>query len=442
MKKIILFGILLFLSATARPQFSPQPGSSKIKMKLLKLNFLGSALYLAAHPDDENTRVIAFLAQERHAETAYLALTRGDGGQNLIGPEIRDELGAIRTQELQAARRTDGGKQFFSRANDFGFSKSAEEAFALWGKDEILSDVTLTYRKFQPDVIITRFPPDSRAGHGHHTASALLAIEAFDKAAQPDFLPEQVKQYGISKPVRLLINTGRWWNKNVNENTKGVLTMDVGGFNPWLGESYGELSARSRSNHKSQGFGSAGSRGEYLEFFEHVKGTPAAKDIFENVNTAWSRLKGGEKIQPWVTRAIENFNYEKPHLSIPQLFEIRKKIEALDHSVWKERKWNEVNELIADCAGLFLEVTASQYYAVPGESLKLSVEAVNRSPAEVKLTELKSDIIKLDSSCQQVLPNNKLISFVFKKEADKNAAYSAPVLVACAAQHRDFSSGK
>lgn len=426
MKKSILFSFLLFLSVAARPQFSPQPNASKIKMKLLKLNFLGSALYLAAHPDDENTRVIAFLAQERHAETAYLALTRGDGGQNLIGSEIRDELGAIRTQELQAARRVDGGKQFFSRANDFGFSKSADEAFALWGKDEILSDVVLTYRKFQPDVIITRFPPDSRAGHGHHTASALLAIEAFDKAALPNFLPEQVKQYGIWKPTRLLTNTGRWWNKEINENTKGVLKMDVGSYNPLLGESYGELSARSRSSHKSQGFGSAGSRGEYLEFFENVKGEPAATDVFEKVNTTWSRIKGGDKIQPLVTKVMDHFNYEKPYLSIPQLFEIRKKIEALDNSVWKERKWNEVNELIADCSGLFVEGTASQYYVAPGENVKLSVEVVNRSPVEMKLTELKSEALKLDSTCQHVLSNNKLTTFIFKKEVNKNADYSAP----------------
>src|SRR3954468_5205988 len=194
MKKVLMGMLLLPLFLAAQP--SQQPDAAQIKLKLKKLNYLGSVLYVAAHPDDENTRVIAYLANERLASTAYLSMTRGDGGQNLIGSEIRDQLGLIRTQELLSARRIDGGKQFFTRANDFGFSKNATETFAIWGKDEILSDVVRIFRQFKPDIILTRFPPDQRAGHGHHTASAVLAQEAFDLSGKPEYLPEQVKEFG------------------------------------------------------------------------------------------------------------------------------------------------------------------------------------------------------------------------------------------------------
>src|SRR5688572_11436120 len=187
-----------------------QPNAAQIKQKLKKLNVLGSVLYVAAHPDDENTRVISLMANDELVETAYLALTRADGGQNFIGSEIRDLLGLIRTQELLAARRIAGGQQFFTRAIDFGFSKSADEAFRIWNKDEILSDVVEVFRQFQPDVIITRFPPDERAGHGHHTGSAVLAQEAFDISVKADAYPDEAKEFGTWQAKRLYTNTGRW----------------------------------------------------------------------------------------------------------------------------------------------------------------------------------------------------------------------------------------
>src|SRR6187549_1462779 len=205
-----LFLLFPFLSFSQH-----QPDAAQIQLKLKKLNVLGSALYVAAHPDDENTSIITYLANGQLVETAYLSMTRGDGGQNLIGPELRDLLGLIRTQELLTARKIDGGKQFFTRANDFGFSKSAEETFRLWGKDEILSDVVRVFRQYQPDVIITRFPPDERAGHGHHTASAILAQEAFDISAKADHFPELAKEYGTWQPKVLYTNTGRWWNSKI-----------------------------------------------------------------------------------------------------------------------------------------------------------------------------------------------------------------------------------
>ncbi len=306
MKRI--FWAIILLPAVCLSQPSQQPSAAQIKLKLKKLNFLGAVLYVAAHPDDENTRVITLLSNDRLATTGYLSMTRGDGGQNLIGPEIRDFLGLIRTQELLAARRIDGGQQFFTRAVDFGFSKSADETFRIWGKDEVLSDVVKVFRQFQPDVIITRFPPDERAGHGHHTASAVLAGEAFDAAAKPEVYPEQVKAFGTWQVKRLFTNTGRWWNRSINENTPGIISLDVGGYNPLLGKSYSEISALSSSQHKSQGWGRRGDRGYIPEFLEPTKGEKADKDIFEGITTTWARIKNGEKVQALVDRAIREYN--------------------------------------------------------------------------------------------------------------------------------------
>src|SRR5580698_7570999 len=220
--------------------------SADIYLRLKKLNVLGTVLYVAAHPDDENSRLIAYMAKERLYRTGYLSMTRGDGGQNLIGDEQGVGLGLIRTQEMLAARRVDGADQFFTRAFDFGFTKSTEEALTTWDKNKILSDVVWVIRKFQPDVIITRFPEDSRAGHGHHSASAVLAHEAFTAAADPNQFPEQFK-YGVKpwQAKRLLWNTFNFGN--VNTTSDDQLKLDVGVFNAILGKSYGEIAAESRT---------------------------------------------------------------------------------------------------------------------------------------------------------------------------------------------------
>ena len=302
-----LFSLLFALSISSVTYAQAQPDGAQLKQKFKKLNVLGSVLYVAAHPDDENTRIIALMANERLMETAYLSMTRGDGGQNLIGPEIRDLLGLIRTQELLAARKIDGGQQFFTRAIDFGFSKSADETFKIWNKEEVLSDVVKVFRQYQPDVIITRFPPDERAGHGHHTGSAILAQEAFDISAKAEKFPEQIKEFGTWQVKRLYTNTGRWWNTTINEQTPGIVALNVGAYNELLGKSNSEISALSSSQHKSQGWGRAGQRGYDAEFLEYAKGEKAEKDIFEGINTSWSRVKGGSKVQSLVTNAIQSF---------------------------------------------------------------------------------------------------------------------------------------
>jgi LmbE family N-acetylglucosaminyl deacetylase len=423
MRFYVLLIFLLPLCSLAQP--TRQPDAAQIELKLKKLNFLGSVLYMAAHPDDENTNLIAYLSNENLAATAYLSLTRGDGGQNLIGPEIRELLGLIRTQELLAARSIDGGQQFFTRAIDFGYSKSADEAFDLWGKEAVLSDAIKILRQFQPDIIITRFPPDARAGHGHHTASAIVAGEAFDLAAKPDIYPEQVKELGTWQVKRLYTNTGRWWNQSVNSNTPGVITLDVGGYNALLGKSYSEISALSSSQHKSQGWGRRAERGYRPQFLEHVKGEPAKKNIFEGIDTTWSRI-GGSKIQILINRALEEFNPQNPAAIVPLLFRIRNEILTLRKSIWKDRKLRETEQLIVDCLGLFIEVTAATYQCAPGETIRSSIEILNRSAASLQISRIRASGLKWDSAFAAALITNKPTVINLRAAVSPDAGFSEP----------------
>ncbi|HTE30241.1 MAG TPA: PIG-L family deacetylase, partial [Chryseolinea sp.] len=399
--------------------------AARIKLKLKKLNVLASVLYVAAHPDDENTQIITQMSNGKLAAAAYLSMTRGDGGQNLIGPEIRDELGLIRTQELLSARRIDGGTQFFTRANDFGFSKSADETFKIWDKAAILSDVVKVFREFQPDVIITRFPPDQRAGHGHHTASAILAQEAFDAAASANAFPDQLTASKVWQIKRLYMNTGAWWNKTVSEKTPGIITINVGAYSPLLGASYTEIAALSSSQHKSQGYGSEGIRGNELEFLEYVKGEKATTDIFEGVNTTWSRIENSAKVQQLVSKAIQEFDAERPAAMVAVLLQIRKEITALEPGVWKNRKLIEVDQLIQDCVGLFVGITADRYWATPSEEITVNAELVNRSGTDVIVESIKGNNVDIDSTLSTPLMNNISLQFHTKHRVTATA-YSDP----------------
>ncbi|MDH5397315.1 MAG: PIG-L family deacetylase, partial [Cyclobacteriaceae bacterium] len=410
-KTIIICFVLLYGAMGAIAQKPQQRDAAEILLGLQKLNFLGSVLYVAAHPDDENTRIISYFSNKVLANTAYLSMTRGDGGQNLIGSEIREYLGIIRTQELLAARRTDGGRQFFTRANDFGYSKSADETQEIWDREQVLSDVVWTFRNFRPDVVITRFPTDGRGGHGHHTTSALLAAEAFNLAGDKKAFSDQLSLTQPWSPKRLYLNTGRWWNQSVNADTDGVITLDVGEYSPLLGQSYSEIAAISRSQHKSQGFGSTGTRGEQLEFLEYRRGDRANKDIFEGINTTWTRVEGGKKIQGMIEEAIGSFIPSNPGLSVSKLLEIRKAIQTIKDPYWKSQKTRETDRLIADCLGLYLEVSSSDYSAAPGEQINLSFEAVNRSGIAVVLNKIGNKMGLMDSVMNTSLPQKNKITF-------------------------------
>ena len=371
---------LLFFSLSAQ-----QLSGSEIYHQIKKLNVLGNVLYLAAHPDDENTRFISYCANEKLLNTGYLSLTRGDGGQNLIGTEIREELGIIRTQELLSARRVDGGQQFFTRANDFGYSKTPEETLKIWDKEKILSDVVWVIRNFRPDLIVCRFPIDGKGGHGHHTSSALLAMEAFDLAADSLAFKEQLEYVSIWQPKRVVVNTGRWWNSNISDNDPGVVSLDIGGYNHLLGTSYNELAALSRSMHKTQGFGSTGKRGEYLEFFEYLKGDTASNELFESLDFSWGRTLKSAAIQSLTTDIIRNFSINTPSQSIPRLLKLRTAISKLEDEYWKVIKMKEVEDLILQCSGLYIEMTTLSSKKSNEDSVFFNLEIINRSNIKMKL---------------------------------------------------------
>ncbi|MHA6249386.1 PIG-L family deacetylase [Pontibacter sp. CAU 1760] len=424
----LFFGLMLWLPA-AWAQAPAKPHAAKVLQDLKKLNVLGSVLYVAAHPDDENTRLISYFANEKLYNTGYLAVTRGDGGQNLVGPEIREGLGIIRTQELLQARRTDGGRQFFTRANDFGYSKNPEETFTIWDKEQVLADMVYVVRKFRPDVMITRFPPDARAGHGHHSGSAILAAEAFEAAADPKRFPEQLKEVTVWQPRRLLWNTGVWSFGSQAEFDKYVtelLKIEVGGYNPLLGKSYGELAAESRSMHKSQGFGSSGARGSAIEYLQFTKGDKASKELFEGINTSWGRIKGGDKVQKLIQKAIEQYNPAAPATIVPTLLAARKELDKLPESYWKRVKQEELQDVIQAAMGLYLEVTANSYAAAPGQPVSFRVEAINRSAIPVSLQSVRYSFASKDTTLNKPLADNQSIDFEAKATLPATLPYSQP----------------
>ncbi|MEP6628518.1 MAG: PIG-L family deacetylase, partial [Ginsengibacter sp.] len=349
------FFVLVFscFSMTAFCQAPKTYSSSQIFEQIKKLDVLGSVLYVAAHPDDENTRLLAYLANEKLYRTGYLSMTRGDGGQNLIGDEQGVELGLIRTQELLSARRIDGAEQFFTRAFDFGFTKSPVETFQFWDHDKILSDVVWVIRKFQPDVIIARFPTTGEGGHGHHTASAILAGEAFDAAADPTKFPEQFK-YGVKpwQAKRLLWNTFNFGS--VNTERPDQFTVDAGGYNSLLGKSYGEIAAESRSQHKSQGFGVPASRGKQLEYFKTIKGSAPTKDLMDGVVTDWERVNGSG-LQKKVQDVINSYSFRQPENSVPALLQIYRELKAMPEGYWRNEKLKGLEQVIKECIGLYIE---------------------------------------------------------------------------------------
>jgi LmbE family N-acetylglucosaminyl deacetylase len=393
--------IALFMFAGIFKVAAQQYNSAEIYSDIQKLKVLGSVLYIAAHPDDENTRLLAFLAKERQYRTGYLSLTRGDGGQNLIGDEQGIDLGLIRTQELLAARKVDGAEQFFTRAFDFGFSKSTTEALKKWNEDKILADAVWVIRNFQPDIIITRFPEDDRAGHGHHSASAVIAHRAFLAAADSTKFPEQFK-YGVKpwKTRRLFWNTFNFGGNNTTSPDQ--LKVDVGGYNPVLGLSYGEIAATSRSQHKSQGFGVPASRGASYEFFTQWEGDKANSDPMEGIDVSWK--KTGNNFESQVDEILKSYSLFNPAASLKSLVVLKKQFNGLPDSYWKKRKMLELDRIIERASGLFLEATTNNEYAIQGDSVRVNLVAINRSGANVRLKNI--ELATFGSSINRSLTNN------------------------------------
>jgi len=413
MKRITFVILFLFACSSAFSQTAPPSDLITIEQSFKKLDVLGSVLYVAAHPDDENTRLLAYLAQEKHYRTGYLSLTRGDGGQNLIGNEQGEQLGLIRTQELLAARRMDGAEQFFSRANDFGFSKGPGETLKIWDKERVLSDVVWVIRKFRPDVIICRFPTTGEGGHGHHTASAILAQEAFTAAADPNRFPEQLKYVKVWQAKRLLWNTFNFGS--VNTTNPDQLKLDVGVYNPIIGKGYGEIAAESRSNHKTQGFGSAKQRGEAIEYFKTILGDAPKTDLMDGVNTTWARV-GAEDVSTELSEIKKNFYIDRPDKSVSALVNLLDKVEKVKDDYWREQKTKELNDLIAACAGLWFEsYSAAPVYAI-GDSIPVETQVLVRSDLAIKLgsvlfSDNNTSHAPIAVRNKQMLPKNIITSF-------------------------------
>ena len=405
---------LLMIAASLRAAEAPPPmDAAEIRLALEKLDVLGRVLYVAAHPDDENTGLIAYWANGALYDTAYLSLTRGDGGQNLIGPELGDQLGVIRTQELLAARRIDHGKQFFTRANDFGFSKSSAETLRIWDREKILADAVWAIRKFRPDIIVTRFPADDDKTHGHHTASAQLAAEAFKAAADPKRFPEQLKFVQPWQPTRLLWNTSSFFfrARNIPFDPTGLILLEAGGYQPLLGKSYAEIDAASRTMHKSQGFGVSIERGEQKEYFKFLEGKPVeGGDLFSGIDTTWARVPKAAELSGKIRALVAGYDMKQPSKSVAGLLDLRKSLQKLGDDFWAKEKLAEVDGLIAACLGLHLEAVSEKLAAQPGETLALQIEAINRSPVPVKWKSLRLLASGEVTAVDAALPNGELIT--------------------------------
>ena len=419
MKKTNLFLLsFLLFSLSLKAQKPQKLTSNQIYEKIQKLNFLGTVLYIAAHPDDENTRLIAYMANKVKARTGYLSLTRGDGGQNLIGPEIRELLGVIRTQELLAARRVDGGEQFFTRANDFGYSKHPNETLKIWNKEKVLNDVVWAIRTFKPDVIINRFNHKTPGTtHGHHTSSAMLSVEAFDLVGDKNKFSKQLKYTNVWQPKRLFHNTSSWFYRNREDEFKKIskdfTKLDVGVYYPLKGLSNNELASIASSQHLCQGFGRLTFRGSQSEYLEFLKGDllKDKNDIFSGINTTWNRVKGGGEIGDILYEIEQNFDFVNPSKHLNKLLEAYKKIQKLKDNHWRNIKEKQIKEIIEACTGLYLEASAVTSSSTKNEKVDVNFEALNRSDVNIELTSITSKIDKRTIVKELDLATNKKINF-------------------------------
>jgi len=416
-------------SADAPPLLSPdQMDAGEIQLALQKLNVLGRVLYVAAHPDDENTNLMAFWTNGSLYDSAYLSVTRGDGGQNLLGPELGERLGVIRTEELLDARRIDHAKQFFTRAIDFGFSKTAEETLRIWNHDKILADVVWVVRSFRPDVMVTRFSPEDQLTHGHHTASSILAQEAFAAAGDPNRFPEQLAFVKPWRPTRLVWNTSPFFfkNRNLPFDPTGLTVLEAGGYNPLLGKAYTEIAAASLSMHKSQGVGSPPRRGTRKEYFKLLEGQPMTSSLFDGIDTGWSRVPNSEPVAAEIRQIISKFNPADPAGSVRDLLKLRQAMSEIQDESWIPGKKAELDKIIAACLGLHVEASAPTEAFTPEQTATIKLEAINRSNVPVTLQEVRfpntDDLMKIAAA----LPANELVTKDLSCRIPDNTPYSQP----------------
>lgn len=423
MKQLLTIITGLLLSSTVFAQQLRPASSAQIYHELNQLKHLTNVLYLAAHPDDENTRMLAWLVNEKHVPTAYLSLTRGDGGQNILGPHLGPALGLIRTHELLAARQLDGGAgQYFTRAIDFGYSKTHEETFKHWDKDLLTSDVVWVMRQFRPDVVICRFPPNENAGHGQHAASAILAHEAFKVAGDKDAYKDQFKYVEPWQPERIFFNAYRFGSRNTTSEDQ--FKVQVGQYNSLLGMGYGELAGISRSIHRSQGAGTRSVPGVQTEYLDLVDGTPVTESIFDGIDITWGRI-GRADIGNKIDAIIADYDFNHPDKSLPALLALYKEVKQVKSNQWKLRKMKDLEKLILDAAGFMAEIHTDKAEVVRGEKVDFTMNFIARSgDVKIKLQDIKC--LESDTVCYLFMPNDELVSFKRSVVVAQNTPYTEP----------------
>ncbi|WP_276875591.1 PIG-L family deacetylase [Chryseobacterium joostei] len=424
-KKVSTVFILGFYTVFCSAQQVRPSKSSEIYRELKTLKHLPKVLYLAAHPDDENTGLLSWLINDQNVETSYLSLTRGDGGQNLLGTEQGAALGLIRTHELLEARKLDGAQQFFTRAIDFGFSKNTTDTFKQWDENSIIADVVWTIRKFRPDVIICRFPPTAAAGHGQHAASAVVAEKAFKLAGDKTAFPNQLKYVNVWQPKRVLWNTFRFGG--VNTTSENQLKVTVGQYDAQLGMGYGELAGLSRSLHKSQGAGTQSVAGIRTEYFAHVIGEPAKATLFDGVVKTWTS-QGNIDIDHSLDEIISAFNFNKPELSLPALLALRKKVTELKDTDLKKDKIKSLDHIILSCAGFMGEVVTNQAEAVAGDHYNFRLNLISRTENPVVLEDVKW--LTQSESFNRKLSKDSLITIQHDIQIPADGALTEPYWLA------------
>lgn len=382
MKKVLSLFTFSVLSFTALAQQVRPATSAQIYRELNQLNKLANVLYLAAHPDDENTRMLAWLVNDQYINTAYLSLTRGDGGQNMLGSHLGPALGLIRTHELLEARKLDGAQQFFSRAVDFGFSKTYEETFNHWDKEQLTSDVVWVMRKFRPDVVICRFPPNEQAGHGQHAASAILAQSAFKVVGDKTKYKDQLAYYPAWQPTRILFNSYKFGSRNTTKPDDQQ--VQVGQYSPLLGMGYGELAGISRSIHRSQGAGTRSVPGVQTEYFTLVDGKPFSSSIFDGIDTTWGRV-GRKDIGKHINDIISKYDFTSPAASLPELLALYDDIKTVKDDYWRTQKLSELEAIIMHCSGFMAELYTDAPEVTRGESRKYTFNLITRTDLPITL---------------------------------------------------------
>jgi LmbE family N-acetylglucosaminyl deacetylase len=404
-----------------------------VLQELRSFNTLGSVLHVAAHPDDENTQLIAYFARGRGYRTAYLSVTRGDGGQNEIGPEFDERLGVVRTQELLAARRLDGGRQFFTRAVDFGYSKTPEETLRFWDHDQVLGDVVRVIREFEPDVIVTRFPiPPGSGGHGHHTASAIIAVEAFKLAADPKAYPEQIAQGLKPWQAKRVVWNGYGGGGRGPAPTGPEVKTDIGGNDPVTGESFASIARRSRSMHVTQGFanfgggGRGGGGGPSVQTFTVLGGDAAENDLMDGIDLTWGRFPGGAEVGQLAGKAIADFNTNDLSANVPALLAVRKTAAALPGGPVVDDKRAQLDRIIAECLGLEVKTTAAAAEVVPGEKVTFDTSATLHGNMAVKWTETRLSHPNVSKAAGRQLKTSESATNELSFTVPANAALTQP----------------